>query len=44
MIVNELIKAKTDIGLLTKILLKDTPEDQAWVNDSDLTQSNFILQ
>ena len=44
MIVDEFIKAKTDIGLLTETWLKDTPEDQAWVNQSDLTQSNFKLQ
>ena len=44
MIVNEFIKAKIDIGLLTETCLKDTPEDQAWINKSDLTQSNFILQ
>ena len=41
MIVDEFIKAKIDIGLLTETLLKDTPEDQAWVDQSDLTQSNF---
>ena len=44
MIVNEFIKAKIDIGLLTETWLKDTPEDQAWINQSDLTQSNFILK
>ena len=44
MIVNEFIKAKIDIGLLTETWLKDTPEDQAWINQSDLTHSNFILQ
>ena len=44
MIVNEFIKAKRDIDLLTETWLKDTPEDQAWINQSDLTQSNFILQ
>ena len=44
MIVNEFIKAKIDIGLLTETWLKDIPEDQAWINQSDLTQSNFILQ
>ena len=44
MIVNEFIKAKIDIGLLTETWLKDTPEDQAWVNQSNLTQSDFILQ
>ena len=44
MIANEFIKAKIDIGLLTKTELKDTPEDQTWVNQSDLTQSNFKLQ
>ena len=44
MIVNEFIKAKIDIDLLTKSWLKDTPEDQAWINQSDLIQSNFILQ
>ena len=43
MIVNEFIKAKIYIGLLTETWLKDTPEDQAWINQSDLTQSNFIL-
>ena len=31
-------------GLLTEIWLKDTPEDQAGVNQPDLTQSNFELQ
>ena len=44
MIVNEFIKTKIDIGLLTETCLKDTPEDQAWIKQSDLTQSNFILQ
>ena len=44
MTVNEFIKAKIDIGLLTETWLKDTPKDQAWINQSDLTQSNFILQ
>ena len=44
MIVNEFIKAKIDIGLLHETYLKDTPKDQAWINQSDLTQSNFILQ
>ena len=44
MIVNEFIKTKIDIGLLTETWFKDTPEDQAWINQSDLTQSNFILQ
>ena len=44
MIVNEFIKAKIDIGLLAETWLKDTSEDQAWINQSDLTQSNFILQ
>ena len=44
MIVYEFIKAKIDIGLLTETWLKDTLEDQAWINQSDLTQSNFILQ
>ena len=44
MLVNEFIKAKIDIGLLTKTWLKDTPEAQAWVNQSDPTQSNFKLQ
>ena len=44
MIVNKFIKAKIDIGLLTKTWLKDTPEDQAWVNQSDLTQPHFKLQ
>ena len=37
MIVNEFIEAKIDLGLLTKTWLKDTPEDQAWINQSDLT-------
>ena len=44
MIVDEFIKAKIDVGLLTETWLKDTPEDQAWVTWSDLTQSNFKLQ
>ena len=44
MIVNEFIKEKIDIGLLTETWLKKTPEDQVWINQSDLTQSNFILQ
>ena len=44
MIVDEFIKAKIDVGLLTETWLKGTPEDQAWVNQSDLTQSNFKLQ
>ena len=44
MIVNEFTKAKIDLGLLTKTLLKDTPADQTWINQSNLTQSNFILQ
>ena len=44
MIVDEFIKTKKDIGLLTETWLKDTLEDQAWVNQSDLTQSNFKLQ
>ena len=38
MIVDEFIKAKIDIGLLTETWLKNTTEDQAWVNQSDLTQ------
>ena len=42
--VNEFIKEKIDIGLLTETWLKDTPKDQAWINQSDLTQSNFIIQ
>ena len=42
MIVNEFIKDKIDIGLLTGISLNDTHEDQASVNQSDLTKSNFI--
>ena len=44
MIVNEFIKEKIDIGLLTETWLKGTPEDQAWIVQSDITQSNFILQ
>ena len=44
MIVFEFIKAKIDIGLLTETWLKHTPKDQAWVNQSDLTQSNFKQQ
>ena len=44
MIVDEFIKAKIDIGLLTETWLKETPEDQAWANQSDLTHSNFKLQ
>ena len=44
MIVDKFIKVKTDIGILTETWLKDTTEDQAWVNQSDLTQSNFKLQ
>ena len=44
MIVNEFIKTKIDIGLLIETWFKDTPKDQAWINQSDLTQSNFILQ
>ena len=44
MIVNEFIKTKIDIGLLTETWLKDTAKYQAWINQSDLTQSNFILQ
>ena len=44
MIVSEFIKAKIYIGIIKKTWLKDTPEDQTWVNQSDLTQSNFILQ
>ena len=44
MIADEFIKAKIDINILTETWLKDTPEDQAWVNQSDLTQSNFKLQ
>ena len=44
MIVDKFIKAKIDIGLLTETWLKDTTEDQTWVNQSDLTQSNFKLQ
>ena len=42
--VSEFIKAKVDIVLLTEIWLKDTPENQAWINQSGLMQSNFILQ
>ena len=44
MIVNEFIKDKIDIALLTETWLKDTPGDQAWINQSNLTQSNIILQ
>ena len=44
MIVDEFIKAKIDVGLITETWLKDAPEDQAWVNQSDLTQANFNLQ
>ena len=44
MTVDVFIKAKIDIGLLTETWLKDTPEDQAWVNQSDLTQSTFKIQ
>ena len=36
MLVNEFNKTKIDIGLLTEIWLRDTPEDQAWINQSDL--------
>ena len=43
MTLNE-FKAKIDIGPLTETWLKDTAEDPAWINQSDLTQSNFILQ
>ena len=42
MIVDEFIKAKIDIGLLTEMWLKDTPEDQAWVSQSDLTQIKLL--
>ena len=44
MIVDEFIKAKIDIGLLTETWLNDTLEDQARVNQSDLTQLKFTLQ
>ena len=32
------------MGLLTETWLKDTPEDQTWINQSDLKQSNFEIQ
>ena len=44
MTVDMFIKARIDVGLLTETWLKDTPEDQAWVNQSDLTQSNYKLE
>ena len=31
-IVEEFIKNRIDIGLLTETWLKDTPKDQAWIN------------
>ena len=44
MVVDKFIKAKIAVGLLTETWLKDTPEDQAWVNQPDLTQSNFTTR
>ena len=43
-IVEEFIKNQIDIGLHTETWLKDTPEDQAWFNQSDLKQSTFEIQ
>ena len=42
-IVEEFIKSGIDIGLLIETWLKDTPKDQAWINQSDLKQSNFEI-
>ena len=44
MIVDEFIRAKIDIDLLTETWPKDKPKDQAWGNQSDITQSNFKVQ
>ena len=43
-IVEEFIKNRIDIGLLTETWLKDTLKDQAWINQSDLKQSTFEIQ
>ena len=44
-IVGEFIeKWYIDIGLLTETWLKDTPADQARINQSDLKQSPFEIQ
>ena len=43
-IVEEFIKNRIDIGLLTETWLKDTPKEHAWINQSDLKETIFEIQ
>ena len=33
-----------NLAVLTETWLKDTPEDKAWLNQSELMQNNFIVR
>ena len=37
----ELNDHKRDIAVITETWLKDTPEDEAWTNQSELIQGNY---
>ena len=43
LIIGELEDKNVDIVLITKTWIKNTDEDSAWLNQSDLTQGNFSV-